>query len=210
MMVWIKKPTVAGFAFAAFSLFFAVRSINAHVEYSDLGIDPSRASVDDLIRTTRARATQWHEDAVLYSINVEPVRADGSVVLTYAYPGDTSSDYHVLTTLSYASPSDRGTTIDFDFRPLGLYTSTTNHKDSAIGADPPFAPDCTVARLAGKLATEGLADPNTVSISSGSSSRVWIVGDGSGHAAFSGRFSISSCERLGPSNPAAGPSSASP
>src|SRR5687768_10097961 len=50
-----------------------------NLSYSSLGIDPKKAKPDEMIAALEKPARKWRRDAVWWAINLQAVRADGTV-----------------------------------------------------------------------------------------------------------------------------------
>jgi hypothetical protein len=123
---------------------------------SDLGIDKKKADPDKMIAAARAFAIKWKSDSAFYGVNIQKLRADGTVDLT---DSNVVVEYFSPAAVSSPSVTIRNDSIkDFNFN------DDTMSYAQQIGVNkrydpPPRATNiagCTVKTLTAKLVQVGI------------------------------------------------------
>jgi hypothetical protein len=117
----------------------------------DVGVDPKKADVVQMIEGTKPLARKWRSDAEFYSINVNGWKSDGTVDLTDG--GTVTVTYYSPSRVKSASAKGREDSIKkFVFNGSDVnYKSLWKATNPWKGVDPTPVPKCTAKKLAAQL-----------------------------------------------------------
>lgn len=133
------------------------------ISYSSLGLDMRKADPDKMIEAVGPAARKWRNDAVWWSINLQAVKADGTVD---ASNGGAQVVYISLNGVQSATPSVRNDSMKkFNFGPSGVdHSQLWGATDPWEGVQAHPAPTCGIADVVELLHARGLEGSKTVRI----------------------------------------------
>jgi len=132
-----------------------------NLSYASLGLDMKKADPDKMISAVAAHATKWKKDAVWWSINLQAVKADGTVDLSN---GGAQVEYISVAGVQAASDKAREDSVkEFVFGPAGVDHS------GIIGAREPWTgvtggPQLGACQIKDVIKLLGLKDGQTVRV----------------------------------------------
>jgi hypothetical protein len=134
-----------------------------NLSYSSIGIDMKKADPDAMIDAVGAAARKWRSDAVWWSINLQAVKADGTVD---ASNGGAQVVYISLNGVQSATPSVRNDSMKkFNFGPAGVdHSQLWGATDAWEGVQAHPEPTCGIADVVKILNGQGLEGSKTVRI----------------------------------------------
>jgi hypothetical protein len=134
-----------------------------NLSYSSIGIDMKKADPDEMISAVGAAARTWRSDAVWWSINLQAVKADGTVD---ASNGGAQVVYISLNGVQSATPSVRNDSMKkFNFGPAGVdHSQVWGATDPWEGVQAHPEPTCGIADVVKILNGQGLEGKKTVRI----------------------------------------------
>jgi len=139
------------------------KTAKGNLSYSSLGIDAKKADPDRMLTAVSGAATTWRKDAAWWSINLQKVKADGTVDVT---EGGAQVVYISVGGVQSLAKSTREDSIKkFNFGPAGV-----DHKQLWGATDPwegvvaPPLPTCGIKDVVKILNGRGLTGNKTVRI----------------------------------------------
>lgn len=133
-----------------------------NLSYSSLGIDPKKAKPDEMIAALEKPARKWRKDAVWWAINLQAVKADGTVDVNN---GGAQVTYISLGDVQSSSKSKRNDSIKkYGFGPSGVDgTKLWGATDPWEGVVAPQI-GCGIDGVVKQLGERGLTGNKTVRI----------------------------------------------
>jgi hypothetical protein len=161
----VALAILGGVGFAIYKIKFADKTAKGNISYSSLDIDEKKADPDQMIVALGAPATKWRKDAIWWAVNLQWVKADGTVDLSR---GGAQVTYVSLNGVQEQVKSKRADTVKkYMLGPSGVDGKQIwDATDPWEGVEPHPTPSCSIKQVVEILAAEhGLEGDKTVRIS---------------------------------------------